>query len=71
MVILRSTKQVNPNELVDSIDIGIRELEKHHAFDSKFPTLEEQLKITGKNNRNFLKICFSSHFLIMLASLVS
>ena len=47
MVMSRSSKKVNPRELSESLDSAIKELEKHNSIDTKFSTLEEQLKITG------------------------
>lgn len=47
MVIFRSAKKLNPHELAETLDCAIREVERHYVNDSKFPTLEEQLKISG------------------------
>lgn len=50
MVILKTKKMNAPVNIMDNIESAIKELEKHQIEDSKFPSLEEQLKIASYPN---------------------
>jgi len=47
-MLLKSRKSLNAASLADSLDTAVKELEKQLSLDSKFPTLEEQLKIGSR-----------------------